>query len=318
MAPPAPVHRRGIPLPWRRGPVPVGPLTPVELGLVLASALLHAWWSVAIKGSGAAVSFNVAQGLAPGVALVLLLPWVETSEIPAPVWRLLAGTGIAHGLYFYWLSRALDSGDLTLVYPIARSTPAFMPLVAVPLMGESISPAGALGIATVVAGMWLVYAGRDLRWSALTTPAARFAALTLAATVAYSSIDKRAMAELAAGPWTSPVPRPLLYCLLLDVAGFVTFTPLATRRLGAAPLARQVRAQLGPASLAALVGTVGYGLTLKALETAPVSYVVAVRQTSVLFALVLGVLWLGERPGRARAIGAAATVVGVALIARAS
>ena len=50
-------------------------------------------------------------------------------------------------------------------------------------------------------------------------------------------------------------------------------------------------------------------------ELAPVSYVVAVRQTSVLFALVLGTLWLGERPGWSRVLGGAATVAGVALIA---
>ena len=56
-------------------------------------------------------------------------------------------------------------------------------------------------------------------------------------------------------------------------------------------------------------------LVLAALETAPVSYVVAARQSSVLFALLLGVFWLRERPGRPRLLGAVATVVGVAMIA---
>jgi drug/metabolite transporter (DMT)-like permease len=54
---------------------------------------------------------------------------------------------------------------------------------------------------------------------------------------------------------------------------------------------------------------------LQALATAPASYVVAVRQASVLFALLLGVLRLRERPGRPRVLGALATVAGVALIA---
>jgi drug/metabolite transporter (DMT)-like permease len=60
---------------------------------------------------------------------------------------------------------------------------------------------------------------------------------------------------------------------------------------------------------------VSYALILQALRTAPVSYVTAVRQTSVLFAVILGTTWLLERPGRLRLIGAAATVAGVALIA---
>jgi uncharacterized membrane protein len=58
-----------------------------------------------------------------------------------------------------------------------------------------------------------------------------------------------------------------------------------------------------------------YSLILRALETSPVSYVVAVRQSSVLFAVALSALWLRERPGRPRVLGAVATVLGVALIA---
>ena len=77
-----------------------------------------------------------------------------------------------------------------------------------------------------------------------------------------------------------------------------------------------VRTQLPTAAAAALISLVGYALILRALETAPVSYVVAVRQTSVLFVVLLGALWLGERPGRPRVLGALATVLGVALIAR--
>ena len=57
------------------------------------------------------------------------------------------------------------------------------------------------------------------------------------------------------------------------------------------------------------------GLILEALRTAPVSYVVAIRQTSVIFAVILAVGWLGERPSRLRVLGSLATVLGVALIA---
>jgi drug/metabolite transporter (DMT)-like permease len=65
------------------------------------------------------------------------------------------------------------------------------------------------------------------------------------------------------------------------------------------------------------VSFASYTLILAALQTALVSYVVAARQTSVLFAVGLGVAVLGERPGRARVAGALATVAGVALIAMA-
>ena len=52
-----------------------------------------------------------------------------------------------HGLSFIVLSRAYEAGELSLVYPIARSTPAVVPLLAVSLLGEHVSAAGAAGIA---------------------------------------------------------------------------------------------------------------------------------------------------------------------------
>jgi drug/metabolite transporter (DMT)-like permease len=290
-------------------------LNPVDLGLVLISAFLHAWWSVSIKGSRDPISFNVLQEATALALFAALLPFVELSEISPRVWRLLAATGVAHSLYFYWMSRAYEHGDLTLVYPIARSTPAILPLVAVPLLGESISPAGGFGIALVVAGMWLVYAGAGLERAALASPAARYALLTLAATVVYSFVDKSAMVQLAADPWSSPVPRPLAYCVLLSTACAVGFVPLALLRRRPREIAAAARTDFGAATLASLVSFASYGLILAALETSQVSYVVAARQTSVLFALGLGVLWLRERPGRPRLAGGLATVAGVALIA---
>lgn len=290
-------------------------MTPAELALVLASALLHAVWSVAIKGSRVPLVFNLLQKPGHLLLFAALLPWIHLGEIPAAVWRLLACTSLIHGLYFYWLSRAFTHGDLTLVYPIARSAPAFLPFVAAAFLGERASLAGGLGIATVLAGMWLVQGGRGVDRASLGGPAARFAYLTLAATVGYSLADKLGMAELGASPWTSPVPRAVAYCVLLDLGSTAVFAPLALRRVGLAAVLGAGRRELGAATLAAWLSVLGYVLILKALETAPVSYVVTVRQSSVLFALVLGVVWLREVPGRLRAIGGVATVAGVALIA---
>ena len=285
------------------------------LGLVLASALLHAWWSVAIKDSRDPLAFNLLQLVAPVGLLLVIAPWVTWSEIATPVWSLLALTGLWHGLYFYWMSCAFEHGDLTLVYPIARSTPALLPLISVPLLGESISIGAACGIAIVVAGIWLVGAGAGLSRSAFASQATRFALLTLAAGVGYSLTDKLAMTRLAAADWTSPLPRAFVYAVLLGISGGAVFAPLAWFRTQGRILERVRASELPRASFASVVSYAGYALVLAALETAPVSYVVAVRQTSVLFALGMGMLWLRETPGRPRVWGAVATVVGVALIA---
>ena len=286
----------------------------LDVALVLLSALLHAWWSFSIKSSRNPLAFNLVQ-LLPAVAVAAgLLPFVDLGEVPRPVWALVATTGVAHALYLFWMSRAYESGELTLVYPIARSTPAFLPLFSIPLLGESLTWMGGLGIAMVVAGIWLVQLQQGLRWSALLRPAVFYAYLTLAATIAYSLIDKAAMAQLAAAPWSSPVPRAVTYYFLLLSAHAAFFIPLCFTRIDRRAVARALRLEFPRALAAGAVSFASYGLILEALGRAPVSYVVAVRQSSVLFAMAIGVVWLGETPGRARVAGAALTVAGVALI----
>jgi drug/metabolite transporter (DMT)-like permease len=289
-------------------------VTPFELLLVLASALLHAIWSAWIKGSDDPLAFNLLQEAVGMIGALLILPFFVLGEIPAAVWKLTAATGIAHGLYFYFMSRAYQEADLSLVYPIIRSTPAILPLIAVPLLGESVSPWGGLGIAILVFGIWLIHADRSPKLGTLRSRGMRFAYLTLAATVAYSLLDKQAMVHLSEAQWTGPLPRTIVFYFILSVANNVVFAPLALRRVSWATL-REAGRRDGLRAAAAFAGSLAsYSLILQAFQTAPASYVVAVRQMSVLFAVLFAVVWLRERPDRRRVIGAAATVAGVALI----
>jgi drug/metabolite transporter (DMT)-like permease len=283
------------------------------LALVLLSALLHAAWSASIKGSRDPLAFTLVQHL-----IVLPLATLGVASVAGELLepRLLAcaaGTAIAHGLYGYWLALALERADLTLAYPIVRSTPALLPLLAVPLLGEVPSPLGALGIAVVVSGIWAVH-GSGLSLRALGAPALRYAWLTLLATVGYSLSDKGAMQALTSGTYGGWLPAPLLWYCVIVTTSTVVFLPLALRRVRAAELRQTLRGEGRRAVAAVGVSLVGYGLILAAFESAPASYVVAVRQSSVLFAAWIGVALLGESPGRGRLLGAAATVVGVALI----
>ena len=110
-------------------------VTTSELALVVLSAFLHAIWSASIKGSRNPLGFNLLQLVPPVTAACLLPLWVPLGDVPRAVWWIAIGTGISHGFYFYWLARALESGKLSVVYPIARSAPAFLPLFAVLLLG---------------------------------------------------------------------------------------------------------------------------------------------------------------------------------------
>jgi drug/metabolite transporter (DMT)-like permease len=288
-------------------------VSPAVIALVLVSALLHAAWSASIKGSSNPLAFSLGQHLLVLPFSVVALASVA-EELLAP--RLLlcaAGTAVAHGLYGYWLALALERADLTLAHPIVRSTPALLPLLAVPLLGEIPSALGAAGIAVVVSGVWLVH-GNVLNLRALGAPELRYAWLTLLATVGYSLSDKAAMQALGGGAYQGWLPPALVWFFVINLASSAVFLPLAARRVSRAELARTLRREGGRAAAAVAVGLVGYGLILAAFEHAPASYVVAVRQSSVLFAAWIGVALLGERPDRARIVGAIATVAGVVLI----
>jgi drug/metabolite transporter (DMT)-like permease len=284
------------------------------LFLVVLSAFLHAAWNAAAKGSGAPAPFVFLADLA---GLVLLLPtflFFRLADLTPEVWLMVLATGAIHGVYAWSLTRAYESGDLTLVYPISRSTPAFVPLLAVPLLGERLSVPGVAGILLVMTGVWLVSTEARLAGRKLLTPELRFAYLTLAATVAYSLVDKRAMELLERNPWTGPAPRAVVYYALLCVSYLPFFYLFSRRRLDAASLRATARRRPLAVLSVVVASFVSYTLILQALRTVPVSYVVATRQLSVVFAVGLALLWLRERPSRARLVGSLLTVVGVATI----
>jgi drug/metabolite transporter (DMT)-like permease len=288
-------------------------MTPTEVALVATSALLHAVWSAALKGARNPLAFGTAQQLAEAPFALVVLLFIPFADLPPTLWALVAATGVAHGLYGYWMSRAYERAELSRVYPIIRSTPALLPLVAIPL-GEPVTAFGALGIAIVVAGVWLVYGGA-LSLRSLFAPDLVYAWLTLATTVAYSLTDKLAMAGLHSGAWSSALPKPVAWYALLTLAGVSVRLPLTLRAVGAGELVGAARENVSRGAFSMAAGFVGYGIILHVMQTAPASYVVAVRQLSVMFAAGIAIRFLGEQPTRARLLGAALTVAGVATIA---
>lgn len=306
------------PLRRRRAHPGGGTLSLLALSLVLLSALLHATWNTATKGSERPTAYLLAMECVVVVLFAPVLFLFEWSQVPTATWIMLAASVVVHVFYADWLTRGYAAGDLSLVYPIARSTPALVPLVAIPLFGEAISLRGGAGIALVLVGMWAVQTDGRLRWSALRSRGAFFAYLTLLSTVAYSLIDKHGMVTLGAAEWAGPVPRALAYMALLELGYVPLFAALALPREGTRSVGLLLRTRLGLVIGGALAGIASYGLILHAFTVAPVSYVVAVRQSSVLFAVALGALLLRERPGRVRVLGSVAIVGGVALIALSS
>lgn len=123
--------------------------------LVLASAILHATWNLLAKRSQDPLAFLFLMNLA--TMAIYAIPFgvmLRTHPIPAAGWPFIVGTGVAHVAYYLCISQAYRHGALSLAYPISRGTGvALVPLLAIPLLGERIPMAGAIGIGFVAGGM---------------------------------------------------------------------------------------------------------------------------------------------------------------------
>ncbi len=274
---------------------------------VLAGAVLHAAWNALVKSSG---DKQLDTALVHLLGAVVALPFALYVGLPtmtaAPF---IAASLVIHIGYYIALVGAYQHGELGMTYPIMRGTaPLLVALGSGALLGEVPTPAAWLGILGITCGVALVglaHPGEALHHR----KALAFALANAAIIASYTFVDGRGVrAEKAAG---GDVWSYVLWLFTLD--GFAYPMLVWWRRK-----APQRRAALAYARtrwpLAALGGTASigsYAIALWAMTLAPVASVAALRETSVLFAVVLSTWLLKERFGVQRALGAAVIVAGV-------
>ncbi|HEX7440729.1 MAG TPA: DMT family transporter [Caldimonas sp.] len=270
---------------------------------VLCGALLHAAWNALIKSSGdKAVDTALVHALAALLALPLML-WVGLP--PRGAWPYIAASLVVHVGYYIALVGAYRHGDLGLTYPIMRGcAPLLVALGSTTLIGESPSTVAWLGIVGITAGVALVglaHPGEALHHR----KALAFAFANAAIIAVYTVVD-------GLGVRTSG--NALRYVMVLFVLDGITY-PLAVwlRRSAEsrAEVARYARSRWPVALLGGGASMGSYAIALWAMTRAPVASVAALRETSVLFAALLGTVLLKERFGLQRAAGTGVIVGGV-------
>ena len=266
--------------------------------IVLAGALLHASWNLLIKARRdtrvATASVYIGAAALAAAALPFLPP------LP-PVARpyLAASTGV-EVLYGVVLAAAYQRGDLSLAYPLMRGTaPLLVAIGAVALLCQPLSRPVWLGVVLVSVGIWVMVL--DARPQGRSLAAARLALLNAAVIAAYTTIDGvgvRASREpLSYGAWI----------FVLTGLPWLLWSALRHR----ARFRSEFRGVLALGIVGGACSLASYVAALWAMTRAPVAAVAAVRETSILFGTVLGVLVLGERLTAARALAAASILLGV-------
>jgi drug/metabolite transporter (DMT)-like permease len=271
---------------------------------VLFGGLCHASWNVLVK-SGSDKALGMTLVIVGSAAVALPFTWV-VGPLNREAWPYVAGSAAIHLLYFLSLVQAYREADMSVVYPIMRGTaPLILALLAWVALGEAMSPPLLLGVALVCGGVCTLAA---LRWPLTAAGSSRrplaWALLNGSMIAAYTLVD---------GAGVRVANAPLTYVVWTFALHSLPFAALVLARRGSAGL-RFVWRHRWQALGGGLLSGLSYGIALWAMSRAPVAAVAALRETSVLFGVLLSAWLLKEVVNPRRWIGAAAVVAGVVLL----
>jgi phosphonate utilization associated putative membrane protein len=274
---------------------------------VLIGALLHAAWNALVKSSG---DKPLDTALVHGLGALVALPFALVVGLPQlQTWGFIGASLLIHIGYYIALAGAYQHGELGLTYPIMRGfAPLLVALGSAAVIGEAPSGAAWLGILGITAGVALVglaHPGQALHHG----KALGFAFANAAIIAVYTFVDGLGVrTEVASGGETL---RYVLWLFVLDGLPYPLLVWWRRGPEGRRSITTYARARWPLAALGGSASIGSYAIALWAMTRAPVASVAALRETSVLFAAVIGTLVLKEKFGLQRALGTAVIVAGV-------
>jgi drug/metabolite transporter (DMT)-like permease len=252
-------------------------------GLVLIAALLHASWNAMLHGNRD--RFLSMTWMSVSIAAVATVVILFAPPLDRAAWPYIVASGLVHIVYNVSLVRSYRRNDLALAYPIARgSSPLLVTLGAALFAHEAIGPLHAFGIAMISGGIIAI----ALQGSHVSRAGA-LAALTTGATIALYTVIDGIGVRLSDGQALSYTAWMFLFYWLMPVLfvasrGFAAlWSPLRT-----APMA------VGSSLVGGLVSIGAYGIVIWAMQSGAMGTVSALRETSVVFAVLIGRQFLRE------------------------
>jgi drug/metabolite transporter (DMT)-like permease len=269
------------------------------LAAVLGAAFLHAAWNAAIKVGtsrlGAMVLLSFGE-VAIGMAVAAFFP------APAPeVWPWIAASSCAHFFYKFFLAYAYERGDLSRVYPIARGTAPMIVALAGGLffLSDTLAMQEYLGI--FILGLGILAMAQGVFTEGENRKLLPFALGSALATASYTMIDGTG-ARVA-----GDAVMYIAWVFIVEGALFIVGM-LALRGPSLIPRGRR---DWAAGMFAAAASYAAYAISVWAMTRAPIAVVAAVRETSILFAVLIGWAVFGEKISRSKAIAAVIIVAGV-------
>ena len=273
-------------------------LTPFSVLLVLSAAFMHASWNALLRGGADRAQSMLIMNVTVGVIGLAMMAFVGLPSAACAVY--VIASGLVHLAYNALLVLMYRSGDLGETYPVARgSSPALVALGGSLLAGEWMNLIGAAGIGLVCTGIFMLAAARA-RSTKLQSGSASDRALqkavgphamnlpaalaTGASIAAYTVVD--GIGVRASGNWIAYTGGVFAFFLAMPL----WYLARGRRAMFAVPMAEAGKAASGGA-----ISLLAYGAIIWAMQTSPMGAVSALRETSVVFAALLGAAFLGER-----------------------
>lgn len=264
--------------------------------LALGAAVLHAGWNLVVKQSGdrwlSLWGLFAAGGL---IGLPYSIVATAMGDLDLSAWSWATASGIVHAIYIGRLARTYEIADFSVTYPIARGGGALVAAIGgVVFLGDSLSIAAVFGIITVVAGLVLI--SGHVSWSHI------WPALIVAFLIgAYTVIDSQG----------SRTTTGSAYAMSIFVTGGICTTVQGLWRRRWHDMRASVPHHWRQYALTGAASLVTYWMVLLAVRRAPVGYVTALRESSVVFATFIGWRFLRERSGIRRTMSSLVIVAGL-------
>jgi len=274
------------------------PIAPI----VLFAAALHASWNALVKQVTDRLALMAVMGAA---SVAICLPTAFLVAAPRAVaWPEISVSALLHTIYNLLLIEAYRDGDFNQVYPIARGTaPPAVAIASLFVVGETLSPAQTAGVLAISGGMFALAAGHRHG----SRRAIAFALLTGLAIASYTVVDgvgvRHAHSTLGYTTWLFSANGIMMPIALL-----------VGRRITARPM-RIDRELIPRGTIAGVLSIVAYALVLWAQTRGDLAVVAALRETSVVFAAILGATVFHEQLPTRRIVASAVIAAGAALLA---
>ncbi len=269
---------------------------------VIAAAALHAGWNALVKGGGDKTVTMAAVIFGHLPLALLALPFVP---VPTPEsLPYLVGSVLFHTGYQVFLIKSYRTGELTQVYPVARgSAPLIVTLISVGFLGVVLLPAQIAGILVIGLGIFGIALARQ--GDGLRNVGAVGLALTTGCFIAgYSIVD---------GLGARVMGAPVAYYSWLSLLNAVLFA-IILRLTSPGAISRIPREAGRVFLIGGAASYIAYAMVVWAFTRAPIPVVTALRETSIIFALLIGILFLGERVTLAKVISTLLVVSGVIVL----